>query len=187
MVVDDVVVVVGWVVVVVDEVVVVVGWVVVVVDEVVVVVGWVVVVLDVVVVGGCVVVVEVVVVVVVAGTTDTVQPVAVAEIALPVVSNKERNVSPITASAGVEATTLNVTFATLTTPVGPVRFVFCNPEMRVDPLVNVLGAVVGLPMNSDVFPPATEAIVTTAGSYVNVIPYAPSGALPTSITSSVMN
>ena len=68
------------------------------------------------------------------------------------------------------ATMCTVTFATLTTPVGPSSLEFCNAEIRVEPLMKVLESVVGMPLNSDVLPPATEAIVRTAGSYVRVTP-----------------
>jgi hypothetical protein len=102
--------------------------VVVVVVDVVVVGAWVVVVVE----GRVVVVVDVVVVVtgpwvvvvVVGGgpCTDTVHPLApVIGIGLPPVSNRDRTVRPIGVTAAVELTTLNVTFATLTTPVGEVR------------------------------------------------------------------
>jgi hypothetical protein len=57
----------------------------------------------------------------------------------------------------------------------------------VDPLVKVAEFVVGEPPNSVVLPPATDAIVATAGPYVIVTEYAPSGMVPASISSSARN
>ena len=165
----DVVVVVGRVVVVVLDVVVVVGRVVVVdvvVVEVVVVVG------RVVVVDVLVVVLEVVVVVV-GAVTDTEQPVAlVTRIGTLLVSNRFRNASPIGVTVFVVPTTLNVTLAMLTTPVGPVRLMLWKPEIGVEPLANVEESVVGEVWNSGVLPPTTPwfAMFRTVGSYVSVIP-----------------
>src|SRR5437667_71140 len=172
----------GRVVVVVDEVVVVVvgGRVlVVVVLEVVVLV--VVVVLDVVVVvgGGVVVVVDVLVVVVVevvgvdvvvdpAPITDTLQPVPVAgRIATELVSKRVFTVRPMSVIVLAVAATLKVIMATLTTPVGNVRLELWKAERLVVPGVGVF--VVGLPENWAVLPPATDATVRTAGSYVTAI------------------
>ena len=184
-----VVVVVVWVVVVVVDVVVlvdvdvvVVVWVVVVVVEV-----DVVVVVELVVV--LVVVVEVVlVVVVVVGTMiDTRQPIGVDGVmGFEFVSKRLLIVRP-TLAEPVVATVLNMTRATLTTPVGLVRLELWNAEILVEPLVNVPEFVVGLLENSAVLPPITEAIVTTVGSYVSVIVYAPSGVVPTSKRTSAVN
>ncbi len=57
--------------------------------------------------------------------------------------------------------------------------------MFVLPLVNEPEFVVGDPENSGLLPPATDAIVKTAGSYVTVTEYAPSGVEPTSTEMSV--
>jgi hypothetical protein len=83
--------------------------------------------------------------------------------------------------------TLNAILATLTTPVGPVRLLAWNAEMSVVPLANDAVSVVGVAENSAVFPPATVAIVRIVSSYVTVIEYAPSGVVPTSIVTSLMN
>jgi len=158
-------VVVVWVVVVVVEVdvVVVVVWVVVVVDEVVVVVWVVVVEVDVVVVVELVVVL--VVVVVVGTVTETRQPIGVPGVmGFEFVSKRLLIVSPRLAEVFMLATVLNVTRATLTTPVGLVRLELWNAEIFVEPLVNVLEFVVGVPENSVVLPPATDAMVTIVGS-----------------------
>ena len=143
---------------------------VVVVDEVVLVVDVVVVVWVVVVVVevDVVVVVELVVVlvVVVVGTvTETRQPIGVPGVMeFEFVSKRLLIVSPRLAEVFMLATVLNVTRATLTTPVGLVRLELWNAEIFVEPLVNVPEFVVGVPENSDVLPPITEAMVTTAGS-----------------------
>src|SRR2546426_12573420 len=52
----------------------------------------------------------------------------------------------------------------LTTPVGPVRLPVWKAEMFVLPLVKEPGLVVGVPANSGLFPPSTDAIVSTVGS-----------------------
>src|SRR5437667_48050 len=168
----------GRVVVVVDEVVVVVvgGRVLVVVVLEVVVLVVVVVVEVVVVVGGGVVVlvvvlVEVVVVDVVvdpAPITDTLQPVPVAgRIATELVSKRVFTVRPMSVIVLAVAATLKVIMATLTTPVGNVRLELWKAERLVVPGVGVF--VVGLPENWAVLPPATDATVRTAGSYVTAI------------------
>jgi len=129
----------------------------------------------------------VVVVVPVPPVTMTMHPLEVAEIGLEFVSKRDCTVSPMVAVVLTVATTLNVILATLTTPVGPVRLLVWKAAMFVVPVVNEAGFVVGEPANSAVVPPATDAIVTTAGLYVTVIEYAPSGTVPTSIVTSVMN
>lgn len=119
-----------------------------------------------------VVVVEVVldVVVVVGTVTDTTQPIAdVTGMGLEFVSNRLLTVRPRVAVLFIVATVLNVTCATLTTPVGPSSRELWNADILVEPLVNVLEFVVGVPENSCVLPPETEAMVTTVGSYVSVI------------------
>src|SRR5437773_1718290 len=158
------------------------GRVVVVVDVVVVVVGGggvvevvdvVVVVLDVVVVVDVLVVVlvEVVVVDVVvdpAPITDTLQPVPVAgRIATELVSKRVFTVRPMSVIVLAVAAALKVIMATLTTPVGYVRLELWKAERLVVPGVGVF--VVGLPENWAVLPPATDATVRTAGSYVTAI------------------
>src|SRR5436309_1382759 len=140
----------------------------------------VVVVLDVVVVVGSVVVVvgvlvvvlvEVVVVDVVvdpAPITDTLQPVPVAgRIATELVSKRVFTVRPMSVIVLAVAATLKVIMATLTTPVGDVRLELWKAERLVVPGVGVF--VVGLPENWAVLPPATDATVRTAGSYVTAI------------------
>ena len=133
----------------------------------------VVVVLDVVVVVDVLVVVlvEVVVVDVVvdpAPITDTLQPVPVAgRIATELVSKRVFTVRPMAVAALAVAATLKVIMATLTTPVGNVRLELWKAERLVVPGVGVF--VVGLPENWAVLPPATDATVRTAGSYVTAI------------------
>src|SRR3989442_1789089 len=140
---------------------------------VVVVVGVVVVVLEVVVVVDVVVVVlvEVVVVDVVvdpAPITDTLQPVPVAgRIATELVSKRVFTVRPMSVIVLALAATLKVIMATLTTPVGNVRLELWKAERLVVPGVGVF--VVGLPESWAVLPPATDATVRTAGSYVTAI------------------
>ena len=136
-------------------------------DVVVVVGGWVVVVVDVLV----VVLVEVVVVDVVvdpAPITDTLQPVPVAgRIATELVSKRVFTVRPMSVIVLAVAATLKVIMATLTTPVGNVRLELWKAERLVVLGVGVF--VVGLPENWAVLPPATDATVRTAGSYVTAI------------------
>jgi hypothetical protein len=131
---------------------------------------------------------EVVLVVVVGGTTPTLQPVAMPNgIGAAFVSRRLRRESPMTAVALPDATVLKVTFATLTTLFGPSRRVFWIPETMLEPLVKVLELAAGAGENSVVFPPPTDAIVATAGVYVNVTEYPPSESVPASIRSSAMN
>ena len=138
---------------------------VVVVVDVVVLVEVVVVVFVVVVVVDVVVVVELVVVVVVGTVTETRQPIGVPGVMeFEFVSKRLLIVSPRLAEVFMLATVLNVTRATLTTPVGLVRLELWNAEIFVEPLVNVLEFVVGVPENSAVLPPATDAMVTIVGS-----------------------
>lgn len=135
-----------------------------------------------------VVVVDVVVVVVVGTVTETRQPIGVTGVmGFELVSKRLLTVRPRLAEPFAIAAVLNVTRATLTTPVGPSSREVWNAEILVEPLVNVLEFVVGLPENSDVLPPITEAMVTTVGSYVSVIVYAPSGVVPTSKRTSMVN
>ena len=119
--------------------------------------------------------------------TDTAQPVPVAGvIGVELVSYRWLTVSPMDAVALAVATTLKVISATLTTPFGESKLELWNAAMLVVPGVGVF--VVGVPENSVVFPPATDATVTSAGSYVSVTEYAPSAVVgPTSIVSSVTN
>ena len=118
-----------------------------------------------------VVLVEVVVVDVVvdpAPITDTLQPVPVAgRIATELVSKRVFTVRPMSVIVLAVAATLKVIMATLTTPVGNVRLEVWKAEMLVVPGVGVF--VVGLPENWAVLPPATDATVRTAGSYVTAI------------------
>ena len=86
------------------------------------------------------------------------------EIGLELVSNRFRTVSPTDVAVLAFATTLKVTLAALTTPLGPFKLLDWKAEMFVVPVVNEAGSVVGVPANSAVSPPATDAIVTTAGS-----------------------
>ena len=126
----------------------------------------------VVVVDGCVVVVvvEVLVVVVlvdvevvVGVVTATVHPISVdGRMSLEFVSNRYRTLSPMEADVLAAATASKVTFATLTSPVGAIRLLLWKLETLVVPGTPVFD--VGVPENSDVSPPATEAIVTTFGS-----------------------
>src|SRR2546426_951574 len=156
-----------------DEVVIVVGRVVVVGGRVVVVGGRVVVVV-VVVDGGSPVVVVLVAMFVVdvvvdpVPVTETLQPVPVAgRIATELVSKRVFTVRPMAVIVLAVAATLKVIMATLTTPVGNVRLELWKAERLVVPGVGVF--VVGLPENCAVLPPATDATVRTAGSYVTAI------------------
>ena len=110
----------------------------------------------------------VVVVVVVGGVViDTVQPVPVAGVmGLPPVSNRLRIVSPMGAIVSELATPLNVTLATLTTPIGPAVLAFWNAEILVSQLapLQTFLLLVGVPENSEVLPPATETTVKAAPS-----------------------
>ena len=102
--------------------------------------------------------------------TDTLQPVPVAgRIAVELVSKRVFTVRPmaVVALAVAVAATPKVIMATLTTPVGDVRLALWKAERLVVPGVGVF--VVGLPENSAVFPPETDASVRTAGSYVTAI------------------
>jgi len=100
--------------------------------------------------------------------TDTLQPVPVAgRIGAELVSKRVFTVRPMAVVALAVAATLKVIMATLTTPVGDVRLTLWKAERLVVPGVGVF--VVGLPENSAVFPPATDASVRTAGSYVTAI------------------
>jgi len=124
------------------------------------------VVVDVVVVAMVVLVVDVVVDP--APITDTLQPVPVAgRIGVELVSKRVFTVRPMAVVALAVAATLKVIMATLTTPVGDVRLTLWKAERLVVPGVGVF--VVGLPENSAVFPPSTDASVRTAGSYVTAI------------------
>ncbi len=128
------------------------------------------------------------VVVVVGTVTGTRQPIGVTGvIELEFVSKRLSTVRPRLAELFMVATVLKATRATLTTPVGPSRRELWNAETFVEPLVNVPGFVVGAVENSDVLPPITEAMVTTVGSYVSVIVYAPSGVVPTLKRTSMLN
>ena len=125
----------------------------------------------VVVVTGARVVVVDVVVVVTPPLMITVHPVVpVTAIGLAAVSKSVRIVSPMFVEPLAVGATLKVTFAMLTTPVGPVGLNCWNADIGVDPVVNVPMFVVGAGWNSAVLPPATDAIVTFAGSNVMVIP-----------------
>jgi hypothetical protein len=133
-------------------------------------------------------VVVLVVVVVVGTVTDTRQPIGVTGvIGLEFVSNRLSTLRPRLAELFMLATVLKVTCATLTTPVGPSSRELWSAEIFVEPLVNVPEFVVGVLENSEVLPPVTEAIVTTVGSYVSVIVYAPNGVVPTSKRTSMVN
>ena len=124
------------------------------------------------VVGGCVavvvVLVEVEVVVDTTPVTATLQPVPVAgRIGLESVSKRFFTVRPMSVVVLAVSATLKVIMATLTTPVGDVRLALWKAARLVVPGVGVF--VVGLPENSAVLPPATDASVRTAGSYVTTI------------------
>src|SRR5262249_45652805 len=124
----------------------------------------------------------VVVVVAAAPVTVTEQPLPpVMVIGLADVSKRLRIVSPMFVEPLAPGATSNVTLATLTTPTGPPMLNCWSPEIGVDPLLNVAELVVGWGWNSAVLPPTTALIVSSAGSYVIVTPYAPSGVVPTSI------
>ena len=100
--------------------------------------------------------------------TDTLQPVPVAgRIGAELVSKRVFTVRPMAVVALAVAATSKVIMATLTMPVGDVRLALWKPERLVVPGVGVF--VVGLPENSAVFPPSTDASVRTAGSYVTAI------------------
>src|SRR2546426_772270 len=100
--------------------------------------------------------------------TDTLQPVPVAgRIGVELVSKRVFTVRPRSVVALAVAATLKVIMATLTTPVGDVRLALWMAARLVVPGVGVF--VVGLPENSAVLPPATDASVRTAGSYVTTI------------------
>ena len=115
------------------------------------------------VVGGRVVVVLVVVVGGGGPLTDTLQPVPVAgTMGAVLVSKRWSTVSPMDAVVLAVATTSKVIIATLTTPVGEVKLALWKAVTLVVPGAVVF--VVGLPENSDVLPPATDATVTTVGS-----------------------
>ena len=99
--------------------------------------------------------------------TITMQPVPVAGvIVLPLVSNRLRTTRPMGVCVLEAPTTLKVTIATLTTPVGPVRLALWKPEILVSQLVPVqmFLLLVGVPENSEVLPPATESTVKTEPS-----------------------
>src|SRR5438132_10438015 len=103
-----------------------------------------------------------------APVTDTLQPVPVAgRIGAELVSKRVFTVRPRSVVALAVAATLKPIMATLTTPVGDVRLTLWKAERLVVPGVGVF--VVGLPENSAVFPPATDASVRTAGSYVTAV------------------
>jgi len=124
------------------------------------------VIVDVVVVAMVVLVVDVVVEP--APVTDTLQPVPVAgRIGAELVSKRFFTVRPMAVVGLAVAATLKVIMATLTAPVGDVRLTLWKAERLVVPGIGVF--VVGLPENSAVFPPATDASVRTAGSYVTAI------------------
>ena len=100
--------------------------------------------------------------------TDTLQPVPVAgRIGTELVSKRVFAVRPIAVVALAVAATSRVIMATLTTPVGDVRLALWKAERLVVPGVGVFG--LGLPENSAALPPATDASVRTAGSYVTAI------------------
>jgi len=124
------------------------------------------VIVDVVVVAMVVLVVDVVVEP--APVTDTLQPVPVAgRIGAELVSKRFFTVRPMAVVVLAVAATLKVIMATLTTPVGDVRLTLWKAERLVVPGIGVF--VVGLPENSAVFPPATDASVRTAGSFMRTI------------------
>ena len=123
-------------------------------------------VVDVVLVGMVVLVVDVVVDP--APVTDTLQPVPVAgRIDVALVSKRVFTVRPMSVVVLAVAATSKVIMATLTMPVGDVRLALWKPERLVVPGVGVF--VVGLPENCAVLPPAIDATVRTAGSYVTAI------------------
>ena len=100
--------------------------------------------------------------------TDTLQPVPVAgRIAVELVSKRVFTVRSMAVVALAVGATLKAIMATLTTPVGDVRLTLWKAERLVVPGVGVF--VVGLPENSAVFPPATDASVRTAGSFMRTI------------------
>ncbi|SRR5437773_8159136 len=100
--------------------------------------------------------------------TDTLQPVPVAgRIGAELVSKRFFTVRPMAVVVLAVAATLKVIMATLTTPVGDVRLTLWKAERLVVPGIGVF--VVGLPENSAVFPPATDASVRTAGSFMRTI------------------
>lgn len=98
------------------------------------------------------------------GAKVTVQPGVLAAIGLPFVSVKVTICSPSTLDDPAEPIALNVTRATLISPVGDVRLVPLNAEIRVIPLANVAALVTGPLENSAVVPPAIEAMDTTVWS-----------------------
>ena len=103
-----------------------------------------------------------------APVTDTLQPVPVAgRIGAELVSKRFFTVRPMAVVVLAVAATLKVIMATLTTPVGDVRLTLWKAERLVVPGIGVF--VVGLPENSAVFPPATDASVRTAGSFMRTI------------------
>ena len=100
--------------------------------------------------------------------TETLQPVPVAgRIGSELVSKRVVTVRPMAVVALAVAATLKVIMATLTTPVGNVRLELWKAGRLVVPGVGVF--VVGLPENWAVLPPATDATVRRAGSYVTAI------------------
>ena len=100
--------------------------------------------------------------------TDTLQPVPVAgRIGTELVSKRVFTVRPIAVVALAVAATSRVIMATLTTPVGDVRLALWKAERLVVPGVGVF--VLGLPEKSGALPPATDATVRTAGSYMTAI------------------
>ena len=124
------------------------------------------VVVDVVLVGIVVLVVDVVVDP--APITDTLHPVPVAgRIDVALVSKRVFTVRPMSVVVLAVAATSKVIMATLTMPVGDVRLALWKPERLVVPGAGVF--VVGLPENSAVLPPAIDATVRTAGSYVTAM------------------
>jgi hypothetical protein len=97
-------------------------------------------------------------------TTAMVQPIAVpAGTGFASMSNSVRTPIGICSCVAPTATTSNVTFATLTSPVGPVGAVV-NAATTMSPLANALGFVVGSLANCAASPPPTSATVARDGS-----------------------
>src|SRR5207249_2009455 len=106
--------------------------------------------------GGSVIVDVVLVAMVVLVVDVVVDPAPVAgRIGAELVSKRFFTVRPMAVVVLAVAATLKVIMATLTTPVGDVRLTLWKAERLVVPGIGVF--VVGLPENSAVFPPATDA------------------------------
>lgn len=98
------------------------------------------------------------------GAKVTVHPAVLTEIEFPSVSVSLMICSPSAPDNPADPRALNVTRATLASPIGDVRLAALNAEIGVMPLANAAVLAIGAPPNSVVVPPAIEAIDTTVWS-----------------------